>query len=134
MGAAYKSVETLFTCMGPGCVSVTRTVSDDFDVVVGKWSDGRIGTFRGIRRGATGYGGTVFGDNGIRVMNEFEGYQPLVKEIIQFFRTGVSPIDESETIEIYAFMEAAAESKRQGGVPVTLESVIQKATMPSIKE
>ncbi len=32
-----------------------------------------------------------------------------------------------ETIEIFAFMEAADESKRQGGKPVTLESVLVKA-------
>ena len=32
-----------------------------------------------------------------------------------------------ETIEIFAFMEAADESKRQGGKPVTIESVLAKA-------
>ena len=32
-----------------------------------------------------------------------------------------------ETIEIFAFMEAADESKRQGGKPVTIESVMTKA-------
>jgi hypothetical protein len=32
-----------------------------------------------------------------------------------------------QTLEIYAFMEAADESKRQGGGPVTLESVLAKA-------
>jgi hypothetical protein len=37
------------------------------------------------------------------------------------------PVSAEETIEIYAFMEAADESKRQGGKEVTLESVIQKA-------
>ena len=32
-----------------------------------------------------------------------------------------------ETIEIFAFMTAADESKAQGGCPVTLASVIEKA-------
>jgi len=36
-------------------------------------------------------------------------------------------VTEEETLEIYAFMEAADESKRQGGKPVTLESVLAKA-------
>jgi len=36
-------------------------------------------------------------------------------------------VAEAETLEIYAFMEAADESKRQGGLPVTLESVLEKA-------
>jgi len=33
----------------------------------------------------------------------------------------------AETIEIYAFMEAADESKRQGGVPVSVGEVLSKA-------
>ena len=38
-----------------------------------------------------------------------------------------SPVSAEETIEIFAFMEAADESKRQGGAPVSLASVMAKA-------
>jgi len=120
-------VETLFACMGEGCVSVTRSSSEDFDVVAGTWADGRIGTFRGIRKGASGYGGTVFGEKGIVVIEKFEGYKPLVTQIAEFFRTKKVPIAPSETLEIYAFMEAAAQSKLKGGMPVTIESVMNAA-------
>jgi hypothetical protein len=51
----------------------------------------------------------------------------LLKEIIQFFETGIPPVSPEETIEIFAFMEAADESKRRGGVEVALESVLKKA-------
>ena len=54
-------VETLFTVMGAGCESVSRTATADFDLVAGQWKGGRIGTFRGIRKGGSGYGGTAFG-------------------------------------------------------------------------
>jgi len=120
-------VETLFTIMGTGCETVSRTTSDDFDVAVGKWSDGRIGTFRGIRKGAKGYGGTAFGEKGVRAIGKYGGYRPLVVEIVKFFRTGKAPVSAEETLQIYAFMEAADESKRQGGKPVTISSVMQKA-------
>ncbi len=120
-------VETLFACMGPGCTSVSRSSSDDFDVVVGTWSDGRIATFRGIRSGASGYGGTVFGERGIVNIDKFAGYKPLVAVIAEFFRTMQPPVEAAETIEIYAFMEAAAESKRQGGIPITINAVMQHA-------
>ena len=43
------------------------------------------------------------------------------------FRTGKPPIRAEETLEIYAFMEAADESKRQGGAEVTIESVLKAA-------
>lgn len=120
-------VEALFTAMGPSCMSVTRTHSADFDLVTGLWSDGRIGTFRGIRRGAASYGGVAFGEKGIAPVGAFDGYRPLLVEIVKFFQTGEAPVSSEETLQIYAFMEAADESQRQGGKPVTLAEVMEKA-------
>ena len=60
-------------------------------------------------------------------MGSYDGYRPLVVAIVQFFRTGKVPISQAETLEIYAFMEAADESKRQGGQAVTTASVMQTA-------
>lgn len=120
-------VEALFTVMGPGCEEVVRMTTDDYDVVVGKWADGRLGTFRGIRKGSRGYGGTAFGTKGTKVIGPYAGYAPLVAEIVTFFQTGKAPVDQQETLEIYAFMEAADESKRQGGKPVSVKAVLRKA-------
>src|SRR5262249_54579159 len=53
-------VETLFTIMGTGCEKVQRAHTKDFELVTGTWKGGRVGTFRGIRKGKSGYGGTVF--------------------------------------------------------------------------
>lgn len=125
-------VETLFTVMGPGCQSVTRVSHPDADYVTGTWPNGRVGTFRGIRKGASGYGGTAYGTKGIAQVGSYgkDGpYRPMLVEILKFFQTGVSPVDPQETIEIYAFMEAADESKRQDGKPVTLESVMKTAKL-----
>jgi len=120
-------VETLFTIMGPGCKTVSRAHTDGTDVVVGIWDDGRIGTFRGIRKGITSYGALVFGTKGIGPSGTYAGYEPLVLEIVKFFKTGIAPVSPDETIEIFAFMEAADESKRQGGKPVSMFSVLDKA-------
>ena len=120
-------VEMLFTCMKTGCLSVTHTSTKDFELAVGTWEDGRIGTFRGIRRGKSGYGGTAFGSKAIGTIGKYDGYQPLVEQIVSFFRTGKSPIAAAETIEIYAFMQAAFESKRSGGVPIKIGDVMAAA-------
>lgn len=120
-------VEMLFTLMGTGCKSVSRTHTADADVVVGLWDDDRIGTFRGIRYQKSGYGGTAYGDKSIEPLDGAGGYNPLLVEVVKFFQTGQAPVSPEETIEIFAFMEAADESKRQGGAVVTLESVLQKA-------
>lgn len=120
-------IETLLTLMGPGCQSVTRTQTDTTDVVVGKWQDNRLGTFRGYRTGKLSYGGTAFGEKDIKVIGYRGGYTGLLLQIITFFQTGKAPVSPSETLEVYAFMEAAHESKRQDGKAVTLASVLTKA-------
>ena len=120
-------VETLFTIMGTGCESVTCLHSNDTDVVVGKWNDGRLGTYRAIRSGKEGFGGSAFGEKDIANLGKYSGYHNLVSQIALFFESGKPPIIPSTTIEIYAFMEAAAESTRIGGLPVTLNSVMKKA-------
>ncbi len=120
-------VEALFTVMGTGCTSVARVQTKDAELVTGVWENNRIGTFRGIRQGKSGYAALVFGTKGIVYAPESGGYEPLLVEICKFFRTAKPPVSARETLEIFAFMEAADESKRNGGAPVTLESVMTKA-------
>ncbi len=140
---AIHGAETLFTIMGPGCRTVTRASSGNFELVTGVWKDGRIGTYRGIRKGAVEYSGIVFGDKGISRTGiygygvpingiapkggEYMGYKGVAIEIAKFFKTRKPPVSANETIEIFAFMEAAHESKRQQGQPVQLETLLQQA-------
>ena len=85
-------VEILFTIMGTGCKSVQRTYTENTDLVVGVWDDNRIGTYRGIRNGQGGYGATVFGEKGITVLDKYNGYNPLLVKIAEFFNTGIVPV------------------------------------------
>lgn len=120
-------VETLYAVMGTGCKTVQRTFNEDMEVVVGTWEDGRIGTFRGLRSGKTGYGGTAFGTEGITDLGPYGGYRPLLVEIVNFFDSGKLPIDPQETIELFAFMEAASESRRKKGQAIAIADVMDKA-------
>lgn len=119
--------EALFTAMGTGCESVVRSMGDDTDVVTGTWSGGRLGTLIGLRTGSEPHRVVLFGTKAV-VQQEGDGdYAPLVVEIVKFFQTGIAPVSPDETIEMFAFMEAADESKRRGGEPVTLAEVIALA-------
>jgi predicted dehydrogenase len=116
--------ESLFTVMGTGCETVERRQSaDDKIEVIGKWKGGRTGIFRE----ASTYSGVARGEKGEAPVGSFDGYAPLVVEIVKFFQTRKSPVPPSETIELFAFMEAADESKRRGGKPVSLVEVLAKA-------
>jgi hypothetical protein len=126
-------VESLYTIMGTGCESVSRTHTEGTDLAVGVWKGGRIGSFRGNRKIHYQFGGTVYGTKGMAPLGNDHGYEPLVVEIVKFFQTGKPPVSAEETIEIFAFMEAADESKRQGGRPVSIAEVMSKARAQSGK-
>jgi predicted dehydrogenase len=121
--------ESLFAVMGTGCKSVKRgTTADGKIEVIGTWEGGRTGIYR--ESNATdrkGYGGKAVGEKGEAPVGAFDGYEVLLFEVVKMFRTGVAPVSAEETIELYAFMEAADESKRRGGAEVTLKEVIEKA-------
>lgn len=120
-------VEILFTLMGTGCKSVRRVYTEDTDMVVGVWDDERIGTYRGIRKGKGGYGAMVFGEKENVFLDQYGGYDPLLVKVTEFFTTGIEPISLNDTLEIFAFMQAAEESKKAGGNAVSIESVMQSA-------
>lgn len=120
-------IEALFAIMGTGCKSMVRINTTDTDMLVGTWQDGRIGSYRGTRSGKGNFGGTIFGEKGDEKLGEFKGYNPLLEKIVEFFQTGVVPVRPEETLEIFAFMEAADESKLKGGATVDLETMMQRA-------
>ncbi len=116
-------VEMLFTLMGPGCARVTCLGSPDGEVASGMWPEGRVGTVRGLRKGASPYGFTAYGEKGVAtqgVSTEFI-YRELLKAIVGMFTTKEMPIDLRETLEIVAFIEAAKTSLEGQGVPVPIK-------------
>jgi hypothetical protein len=128
---AIHPIEMLYALIGRGCVEVTRTVSEDADVITGKWNDGKTGTVRALRPYGT-YGAVVFrtkpkdakGAGGTIVVQSnpkmTEGYRPLLVEVVKFFETKEPPVSNEETLEMFAFMDAAQRSKDAGGTPQKL--------------
>jgi hypothetical protein len=120
-------VESLYTLLGTGCKSVSRVYTENTDLVVGLWKDDRIGSFRGTRAGVYDIGGYAFGEKANMALGKEHGYNPLLIKIIDFFKTGIVPVTADETIEIFAFMSAADESKARAGAAVEIEEVMEKA-------
>jgi predicted dehydrogenase len=138
---AVHGIETLYTIMGPGCTSVTRASTDAAELVTGVWADGRIGTYRGLRQGAVAYSALVYGSKGIAPAGQYGyaapvkgvvppgrymGYEALAVEIARFVKTRQPPVPAAETLEIFAFLEAAEQSKREGGLPVRLDGLLNQ--------
>lgn len=114
-------VEMLFALMGRGCEEVTRVSGKDMDETTCRWKDGRIGTVRTLR---------PYGDYGTVIFREKQilqsapkmkvNYAPMLKEIARFMETKQPPISNEDTLEIFAFMDAAQRSKAAGGKPAKL--------------
>ena len=120
---AVHGAESLFTVMGTGCESVKRGTNAAGELVVtGTWTGGRTGVYRQDK----GYGGLAKGGQGDMAVGAYDGYAPLVVEVVKFFKTRQVPVPAEETIEIFAFMEAADESKRRGGAEVRLSEVFER--------
>jgi len=118
-------VESLFTVMGSGCQTVRRVTGKDGKIeAFGDWGRGRFGTFREDKT----FHGSAWGNKGEMPVGTWDGYVPLVIQITKFFETGVAPVQPKETIEIFAFREAADESKRLDGKPVKLSDMIKGAS------
>lgn len=118
---AIHPIEMLFTIMGTGCEEVTRTSGADSEEITCRWKNGKIGTVRALRPYGD-YGAVVFRPKAVAQSPEKVpfSYLPLLTEIVKFFETGKPPVPNEETLEIYAFMDAAQRSKEAGGKPVKL--------------
>lgn len=118
---AIHPIEVLYTLMGPGCEEVVRISGEHEEKVVGRWKDGRIGSVSALRPYGP-YGAVVYRKSGVAMspVKPRTGYEGLVREIVQFFQTGKPPVPNEETLEIYAFIDAAQRSKEAGGKPVRL--------------
>ncbi len=116
-------VDLLYSIMGRGCEVVSATQTRFTESVRGVWRDGKVGTYRSIREntGKVGLGATVFGEREIVHVNRPYDYPSLCLELAKFFVTGKPPVSPEEALEVVAFLEAAEESKRQGGQAVTVE-------------
>ncbi len=110
--------EALFQCLGTGCREVSVTSSDSCDVAVGLWDDGRIGSIRGFRNGQYFFRAVLHRASGDQWLDLDAGerpkHVPLLASILEFFRTGVSPIPLENTLAAIRFLEAADQSRSTG--------------------
>ncbi len=128
-------VEVLYRILGRGCKLVACVKSERAYVATGIWDDGRAGVWRAIRTthpdsGKGGYGVTVFGTEDIAasgLLPQWICYEPLMVAVAEFFKTGQPPVSVEETLELYAFLEAAEESLRHGGKPIDISETLRRA-------
>lgn len=117
------SADLLYAFMGTGCREVQVHHTEQMDVLVGAWEDGRIGTLHGGRFAGINFGCTLFTSAGVLqgiAAAEPPYYALLLQHLLPFFRTGIPPIPVAECLEVIAFLDAAEQSFLNGGKSVAL--------------
>ncbi|THF84486.1 Gfo/Idh/MocA family protein [Cohnella fermenti] len=111
-------VEMLYRVLGTGCIRVLAETNNDYDLIVGTWADGRIGTIRGNRKGNSSFGALIHGESATYYANAASHPKPyyasMLEKVIHLLHTGEADIDIRETLEIVRFMECANESRKTG--------------------
>lgn len=111
-------VEMLYAILGEGSETVTTITNEDYDLVSGVWKDGRIGTVRGNRKGNNLFGAVIHFENGTSYVDVSADSTPFyattLKEVVDFFKDGVSRVPVNETKELVRFIESANESRETG--------------------
>jgi hypothetical protein len=111
------SAEVLFTLLGRGVESVMGLGSPRSDLVAAQWKGDRTGILSGYRDGSEKFTYSIQrGEKTIggEVMVNARTNAALMRSVVHFFRTGISPVALHETLEIIAFLESANRSIRTG--------------------
>lgn len=123
------TAELILRAMGPGCVEVKATTTEHHDLITGRWADGRIASFRGLRESHSRFGLTLHRKSGPQFVDASAfttpWYASMLREIMPALTAGQWPVPAENLLGVIAFMEAANTS-RETGEPV---AVAQGATV-----
>jgi predicted dehydrogenase len=110
-------IEVLNVVVGRGCRLVSAFRNDDYDVVTAEWNDGRIGTFRGMRKGEWKFGMTLHRERGFQHVDLLHNswFKRTLEPMVRDLPKGRSPVDPRDTLEIMRIIEAANLSRLNGG-------------------
>jgi hypothetical protein len=103
---AIHQLEMLVMTLGTGASRVMQCGNKHSNLLVIKYPDDRCGTINLIPDHPFQIS-TQYGDNKLSVIDKMDDFFPLfIEAMLKFFKTGVSPVPLSQTLEIAAILEA----------------------------
>jgi len=111
-------LEVINVVMRRGCREVRSYRNDDYDLLTATWADGRVATFRGMRKGAWKFGVTLHREKGFEFIDlqHNSWFSQTIKLMLENLPYGKSPIDPTDTLELIRIIEAANTSRPNGKV------------------
>ena len=117
------AIEMIVAALGTGCQRVQVTTTDNYDLVVLQWSDGRSATYRGSRQAHNQFGAVIHREKSARQIDVAAAKRSptlcMLEAILRSLSAGTSAVPVAETLEIVRIICAANQS-RETGQPITL--------------
>lgn len=112
---AIHQLEMIVSTLGVGVKRVMRSDSESTNTLLMEYADGRRATL--TRNPRSGFGVGIFGAESAVMVSEMSRiFENLIDAMLDFYTTGVAPVDSRETIEIAGVLDAAIRAEKQDGV------------------
>lgn len=111
---SIHQIEMIVTAMGVGAKSVTRVNCSGCSHFHVEYADGIRGA--AMTYGNFGFSSVLNGKSGSAfLLQGSQMFENLLDRILEFYTTGISPIEKAETIEVAAIREAALKADAEPG-------------------
>lgn len=112
---SIHQIEMIVAAMGAGAKSVTRIPNCKTAHFIVEYTDGVRGASMTYQP-FTGFSSILSGPEGVSFVTAGSNmFENLLERMLQFYETGISPIDKIQTIEVAAIREAALKAEKEPG-------------------
>jgi predicted dehydrogenase len=119
------TVDLVVSVLGHGCREVRAAKSDGTDLITLTWPDGRVGSIRGSKAGHGKFGATLHRKDGFTFVDASAAKRPayasMLEAILRSLPQGRSDVPADEMLDTIRIIEAANESRDNGGKPVAVK-------------
>lgn len=109
---AIHQLEMIVSVMGPGIESLLHTKIANADHVVFRFGDGRRAAM--TLHPKLGFSARILGrDDAVQIPKLSSMFPNLIDAMLEFFRTGIPPVDRAETIHLAHVLRTAIDAEKQ---------------------
>jgi predicted dehydrogenase len=114
------TVEMIVAAMGPGCREARAFKNEGTDIVLFVYDDGRVATFRGLRKAHSKFGAVIHGPEkggaayADASLSKVPGYASLIRAIMRSLPNGKSDIPQEQTLAVIKMIDAANKARDTG--------------------
>jgi predicted dehydrogenase len=108
-------MEMVVRVMGTGCREIQAVQCENGEVHTMTWEDGRLATYRGLRKSHSGFGAVIHREKNFQMIDMASGgqsyYADMLDAILRSLPEGRSDVPPAEMLEVVRLMEAGNQAR-----------------------